>query len=74
MLFGNLGALVAFKNTEKFQYREWKYDEKWGKVGLFLFWIFLLPTIVYYFQQVNYLLEVGCKELLATKISIFASS
>lgn len=74
MLFGHLGALIAFKNTDKFQCREWKYDKKWGTVGLFLFWIFLLPAVIYYFEQVCYLLEVGYKELLATKTSIFVSS
>lgn len=75
MLFGHLGALIAFKKTDRFDVeRVWEYDEKWGRVGLFLFWVFLIPAFVYYGEQVRYLLDVGYKEQLALKISIFASS
>lgn len=60
LIFIHLGALFAFSINEKQKFvDEWSYNGKMELYGLFLFYLFLLPTLFYYYTFLKQIFLAG---------------
>lgn len=71
MLFLHLGVIGAdiIKEDSKLLER-WCYSPDMERVGLFLFWAFLLPAVIYWYQFICFVLEHGYRSLNSGSVII----
>jgi oligosaccharide repeat unit polymerase len=65
LLFFHLSALILYKDVNKVVTLNWTYNERFYRIGLILFWVWLAPAIFYWYQYVSYVLVHGYRNLTA---------
>lgn len=58
-LFIHIGALIAFKGAKKNISNSWIYDKKIEFYGTLLFYIFLIPSLFYYYEYLKQVFLAG---------------
>lgn len=66
--FGIIGGSMIKEGEQVLQH--WKHDPVLERVGFFLFWAFLLPAIIYWYQFISFVFEYGYRGLNSESVII----